>query len=220
MSSTPLVLIIDDHPIVRGGCRRLLQSADYTNVIEAASGHDGLKQNEDRRPEIIILDLNLPDVGGLELIRRLGEGNPGVKILIFSMYEDPVFAARALQMGAMGYVTKNDDPEVLLDAVEQVRKGVVHLSHIVAQKLALLNLRPKVSPLHDLSPRELDILELLGAGKSLAEIADRLELSYRTIANITSQLRNKVRVSTTGALVKFAIEHGPQRLLRSDGSSS
>lgn len=220
MSATPLVLIIDDHPIVRRGCRRLLQSADYTNVLEAARGQDGLKQNEDRRPEIIILDLNLPDVGGLELIRKLGEGNPGVKILIFSMYEDPVFAARALQMGALGYVTKNDDPDVLLEAVEQVRQGVVHLSHTVAQKLALMNLRPKVSPLQDLSPRELDILELLGAGKSLAEIADRLELSYRTIANITSQLRNKVRVSTTGALVKFAIEHGPRHLIKGDDTAS
>ncbi|MFO1073677.1 MAG: response regulator transcription factor [Geminicoccaceae bacterium] len=213
MTESMRVLIVDDHPIVRGGCRRLLQQAALPMELhEAADGHEALRLNGQLRPDLVILDLNLPGIGGLDLLRRLLEANPAARCLIFSMYEDPILTARALEAGALGYVTKNDKPERLLEAVAQVMQGEVYLSRQVAQKLALINLQLKSNPLQGLSSRELAILELLGAGRSLAEIAGRLQVSYRTVANITAQLRKKLQVPTTAALIRLAVEHHPQRL--------
>jgi len=212
MISNPLVvLIIEDHPIVRAGCRRILQSRDNTEVLEAATGAEGLRLNAERLPAVIILDLKLPDASGLDLLRQMLERNPEAKILIFSTYDDPTFASHAMEAGAAGYVTKNDDPDLILIALEKICGGQVYLSHSVAHKLAMFNLKPNPNPVERLSARELEVLRLLGQGNSLSEIAYQMDVSYRTAASIASNIRQKLNIGTMYSLVKFAVDLGPPK---------
>jgi two-component system invasion response regulator UvrY len=214
VTASRAILLIEDHPIVRAGCRRLLQGRGDVDIIEASCAADGLRLNRERRPELVVLDLNLPDASGLEVLRQLLQETPALRVLVFSMYDDPAFVSRALEAGAIGYVTKNDDPEILLDAIDKARSGEIRLGHTVAQKLALMHLQAGDDPLQGLSGRERQVLGLLGDGQNLSEIAARLDISYRTVANISSQLKNKLGVATTSALVKLAVERRQPNLLR------
>src|SRR5579875_1758862 len=136
--SVPMrILLIEDHPIVRAGCRRLLQEGGM-EIDEAATIADGLRKADELSPDIIVLDLKLPDGTGLDLLGRLSAARPGRTIIVFSMYEDPAFAARALEAGAGGYMTKNDDPDLLLQAIETVGAGGIFLTPAMAEKLALI----------------------------------------------------------------------------------
>lgn len=210
---TTRVLLIEDHPIVRAGCRRLLQTRPGLELAEAASAAEGLRLHADLLPDLVILDLNLPDANGLDVLRQLRAARPDARVLVFSMYEDPAFAAHAIEGGALGYVTKSDDPDTLLEAVDKALRGEVHLAHGVAQKLALLHLRRPDDKLHSLSRREREVLDLLGEGHSLAEIAARLAISYRTAANVSSQLKGKLGAATTSALVRIAVEQRQAKAL-------
>jgi two-component system, NarL family, invasion response regulator UvrY len=204
------ILVVEDHPIVRAGVRRLLQGADGTEIFEAANAADGLRLTGELRPQVIILDLRLPDTDGLELLSPLMACDPAPKIIVFSMYEDPAFAARALEAGAKGYVTKNDDPDVLVQAVETVSNDGVFLTTSIAEKLGLLTAKIRDDLLRDLSSRERELINLIGEGKTLAEIAKQLAISYRTSASIAAQIKNKFNLNNTAALIKWAVEH--QRL--------
>jgi two-component system invasion response regulator UvrY len=203
-----MILLIEDHPVVREGCRRLLEGRGGFAILEAQTGTEGLRLAAERAPAVIVLDLNLPDAGGLDMIGRLLGHNAAARILIFSMYEDPIFAARALEAGARGYVSKNDDPEAFVEAVETIARDGTYLSHAVAQKIALMSLKGSDNPMRGLTRRELDLLHLLGKGKSLGEIAGQLGISYRTAANIASNIKGKLNLSTTAELVKLAVDHG------------
>ena len=200
------ILLIEDHPIVRAGCRRMLQTKDDVEVQEAATAADGLRIVREFIPDIIVLDLNLPDVNGLSLLAALVSAAPERKIIVFSMYDDPAFAQRALESGAKGYITKNDDPDVLLQAIETVAGGGLFLTASMAGKLALMAAKGSNDPLRDLSGREREVLELLGDGKTLAEIADRLNISYRTSASLTAQIKTKLNITSTAALIKWAAD--------------
>lgn len=200
------VLLIEDHPIVRAGCRRMLQTKDDVEVQEAATAADGLRIVREFLPDIIVLDLNLPDVNGLSLLAALVSAAPERKIIVFSMYDDPAFAQRALESGGKGYITKNDDPDVLLQAIETVAGGGLFLTASMAGKLALMAAKGSNDPLRDLSGREREVLELLGDGKTLAEIADRLNISYRTSASLTAQIKTKLNITSTAALIKWAAD--------------
>ena len=200
------ILLIEDHPIVRAGCRRMLQTKDDVEVQEAATAADGLRIVREFIPDIIVLDLNLPDVNGLSLLAALVFAAPERKIIVFSMYDDPAFAQRALESGAKGYITKNDDPDVLLQAIETVAGGGLFLTASMAGKLALMAAKGSNDPLRDLSGREREVLELLGDGKTLAEIADRLNISYRTSASLTAQIKTKLNITSTAALIKWAAD--------------
>lgn len=204
------ILLIEDHPIVRAGCRRLLQRSGNTEVEEAATAAHGLNIARRFAPDIIVLDLKLPDGSGLELLSSLMANGAKWKIIVFSMYEDPAFVIRALESGARGYLTKNDDPEVLLEAIKNVIEGRVFLTASMAEKLALLTAARGNEAQHDLSPRELEVLELLSRGKTLSEIADHLKVSYRTSASIVAQIKDKLNIASTPALIKWAVDH--QRL--------
>jgi DNA-binding NarL/FixJ family response regulator len=207
MSAKPCILIVDDHAVVRAGCRLLLQQGGYAALIEAESGEEGLKLNAERQPQLIILDLGLKDASGLELLKHILASNPGGRVLIFTMYEDPVMAARAMEGGASGYVTKNEGPNVFLAAAGKVLDGGIYLSHAMAQKIALLNIRAGGHPLQDLTAREIDVLRLLGQGKSANEIAAALNIAYRTAANTISLIKRKLNAPTTGRLMHIAMEH-------------
>jgi DNA-binding NarL/FixJ family response regulator len=197
------ILLIEDHPIVRAGCRRILAGHEVTEATTAAAA---LALAETTDPDIIVLDLNLPDQGGLDLLPRLLARDSSRRVIVFSMYEDPGFVRRALEQGASGYLTKSDDPESLAEAVLQVAAGEVYLGATAAKKLALSSLRAGPDPLAVCSRRERDVMGLLAGGLSLAEIADQLGVSYRTAASLVAQLRGKLGLPSTAALIKRAVE--------------
>jgi two-component system invasion response regulator UvrY len=198
------ILIVDDHAIVRDGLSRLLATDGDHEVKLAATGREALLLARSFRPALVILDLNLPGLGGLELLRRLVAIEAG-RILVLSMHAEPLYARRSLEAGAHGYVSKNAAPDELLTAVRRVAAGGRYVEAEIAQALAL---GAGAETLNALSPRELEIMRLLAAGSSLAEIAEALGASYKTIANTCTLIKSKLGVARTADLVRLAIETG------------
>jgi DNA-binding NarL/FixJ family response regulator len=198
------ILIVDDHAIVRDGLSRLLAIDGDHEIKMAASGREALITARSFRPALTILDLNLPGLGGLELLRRLVQVGAG-KILVLSMHAEALYARRSLEAGAHGYVSKNAAPDELMAAVRRVAAGGRYIEAEIAQALAL---GAGAEALDALSPRELEIMRLLAAGSSLAEIAEALGASYKTIANTCTLIKSKLGVARTADLVRLAIETG------------
>jgi two-component system, NarL family, invasion response regulator UvrY len=201
------ILIVDDHPIVRDGLHRLLADEPDVELRDAESGKQALALFRQERPDLVIVDLNLPGFGGLELIKRLSLEKTTARILVLSMHDEPIYALRALQVGAAGYVSKNAPPAQLLEAIRQVAEGRSYLGHELAQELALLHLRAPAHPLEELSPRDLELLRLLADGNSLQQIADTLGLSYKTVANNCTQMKAKLGVKRTADLIRIALRN-------------
>jgi two-component system invasion response regulator UvrY len=201
------ILLVDDHAIVRSGLRRLLATLAQTEILEAANGRDALSAVRAEHPDLVILDLNLPGLGGLELIRRLLQEEKATRILVFSMHAEPLYAVRALEAGAIGYLSKNVSPDELLTAVKRVGAGGRYVENEIAQAMAVHVAGPG-QPLDRLSTRDLEIMRLLADGRSLAEIADALGIGYKTVANTLSQIKAKLGVSRTADLVRVAVESG------------
>ena len=199
------ILVVDDHPIVRAGVRRLLASELGMEIAEAASGKEALIAARATPPDLVILDLNLPGMGGFDIIARLIRDKPRPLILVLSMHDDPIFAMRALEAGADGYVSKNAPPTQILEAVASLAKGQRYIGPELAQQLALWNSRAAAHPLKDLSRRDLEILRLLGEGRSIQQIADALGIGYKTVANNCGQIKAKLGVKRTAELVRFAV---------------
>jgi two-component system invasion response regulator UvrY len=204
------ILLVDDHPIVRAGLRRLLASAAICDIYEATTGRDGLALFREHRPDAVILDLNLPGgIGGLELLRRLmledRAGAVPARVLVFSMHTDAIYAARALQAGARGYISKNAAPDDIVRATKRVAAGGSYLAHEIAEQLAMQRVAGETHPLQQLSGRDLDILRLLGEGRSLTEIAAALGISYKTVGNICTRLKEKLALTRTSDLVRLAV---------------
>ena len=202
------VLIIDDHPIVLQGCRRMLEDAGVTDVIEAADATSGYRLFGDKRPEVVIIDLGLHDsgLGGLELIRRIRADDMNVRILVFSMHSDPIIIARALQAGATGYVVKDTAADQFRDAFEKVRAGQHYLSNELAMQVALAHAPARHDPLAELTPRELQTLSLLAKGRPYSRIAEELNVSYKTVVNVSSQLKHKLDAHTLPELIRAAVQ--------------
>jgi DNA-binding NarL/FixJ family response regulator len=200
------ILLVDDHAIVRDGLKRLLSTLDLGEVLEAANGREALVLARARRPDLVILDLNLPGLGGLELLRRLIQLEAS-RVLVLSMHAEPLYAKRALEAGAAGYVTKNVSPEELLTAVRRVAAGGRYVEAEIAQALAVQGSESAAS-FDNLTPRELEIMRLLATGASLAEIAAAVGVGYKTVANACSLIKSKLGVSRTADLVRLAIETG------------
>lgn len=200
------ILVVDDHAIVREGLRRLLRSQIEATIHEAATGREAVALARSTALDIIILDLNLPELGGLELLARLLQTG-AAPVLVLSMHAEPLYVSRALGAGAQGYVSKNASPEELLLAVRKVAGGGKYIEGELAQALALDP--PHVSQnLDRLAPRDLEILRLLARGKSLSQIAEALGLGYKTIANTCTGIKAKLGVPRTTDLVRVAIEAG------------
>lgn len=206
---TQTILLVDDHPIVRAGCQRLLAEAALGRVVEAEDVGSALDLWRSERPDVVVLDLNIPgDGGGMAVLRTIREENPAVPVLIFSMHEDPAIAARALKAGARGYVTKNDAPDSLASAIGTVLAGRIHLDSGLARDLALMSLSPPSDPLAVLTQREREILALVGRGMTAAAIAERLGISQKTVANSCTQIKDKLGADSTRALIRIAIDNG------------
>jgi two-component system invasion response regulator UvrY len=201
------LLIVDDHAVVRAGLRRLLAGDARLEVREAADGKEALGLFREYGPDLVILDINLPGMGGLELIKRLKLEDPGARILVLSMHDDAIFALRALQAGALGYLGKNAPPDEILAGVERVAEGKSYVAQALAQELAVLNARAASHPLTELTRRDLEILRHLGEGRSLQQIADALGLSYKTIANNCGQIKLKLGVQRTADLIRIAVQN-------------
>jgi DNA-binding NarL/FixJ family response regulator len=198
------ILLVDDHALVRAGLKRLLGAQAAGEILEAATGRDALALIRQQRPELVILDLNLPGLGGLELLRRMIAAGAG-PILVLSMHGEPLYAKRALDAGAAGYVTKNASPDELLAAVRKVLGGGRYVEAELAQALATAGAS---AALDQLTARELEIMRLLAGGASLAEIADAVGVGYKTVANNCVQIKAKLGVTRTADLVRLAIETG------------
>jgi len=202
------VLIVDDHPIVASGCRAVLSGELEIELLEASDAESGERVFTAEQPDISVIDINLPTVSGFELARRILSRVPDARIIMFSMNDDPAFAARAIDVGAKGYVSKTGDPCDLVEAIRQVGNGETYLPPTIARRIAFAGPAFAQSPLSKLTSREMEILRLLGAGKSLSEIAWLVQSSYKTVANTSSIMRQKLGVRSSVELVRLAIENG------------
>ncbi|NMG46248.1 response regulator [Aromatoleum toluvorans] len=201
------ILLVDDHAVVREGYRRLLERrADLRVEAEAASADEALQRLREFTPDLIVLDLSLPGMGGIELARRILQRQPDARILAFSMHRDPLFASQAMRAGALGYVTKSSSPEVLIQAVYKVARGERILSPDIAPEMALTLLQEKANPASELSPREFEILRLLLDGRGVEEIGNLLNISPKTVQNGHYQIKAKLGVKTDIELARLAMK--------------
>jgi two-component system, NarL family, invasion response regulator UvrY len=200
------VLIVDDHPIVASGCRALFADDPEIVILEAPDAENGERVFAARYPHVCVIDINLPTVSGFELARRILARDQSARIIMFSMNDDPAFAARAIEIGARGYVSKSGDPYDLVEAIREVSNGGTYLPPAIARSIAFAGPTYAKNPLSKLNSREMEILRLLSAGKSLSEIAWLVHSSYKTVANTSSIMRQKLGVRTSAELVRLAIE--------------
>lgn len=198
------ILIIEDHPIVISGLKALLADDPDVDVADARTGEAGVRAYRSERPDLVVVDINLPDASGFDVTRHILSEDPSARVLIFTMTDAPILAARSMDAGARGFFSKNDDPGQLKTAIHQIVSGGHWLPDEVAQRLALV--RVGCEQLHDISARELQVLRMLARGRSLAEIADELAVSYKTISNDTIALRTKLNARTPMELVRIAVE--------------
>ena len=205
------VLIVDDHPIVLQGCRRVLQDCGMAPIFEARDVETGHQLARQHQPDVIIVDLAMQGsgLGGLSLIRTIRATNPRARILVFSMHGDPIIVSRALQTGATGYLLKDTSSEDLVRAVESVAAGTPYLSSDLAAQVALVGAGVARNPLADLTPRELQTLGLLAQGKPYGRIAAELNVSYKTVVNVCYQLRQKLDVHTLPELIRLSVQLVP-----------
>ncbi|TFF20677.1 response regulator transcription factor [Jiella endophytica] len=207
------LLIVDDHKVVRDGIRRLVETIPVTEIGEAESPSDALREFRNMRPDVTILDINLKNGSGLDVLRRLRADDPKARIVVFSMYSDVVYAVSARRDGALGYVSKSAPSDELLVAVE---KAVAGEPYVDSETAALMkDHATRETGVGDLTRRELQILHMLGDGKSLSEIADGLGVAYKTVANTSTRMKEKLGVERTSDLVRFALETKGGRMLDS-----
>jgi len=203
------IVLVDDHAVVRAGFRRFLeQEPGYSVIGEAASGEEAYVLLQKLAPDIVLLDLSMPGLGGLSSLRRFKLRWPLLPVLVFSMHDTVAFATQALRAGANGYLTKGSDPLLMVDAVRSVLGGEVALSPDVRQRLERVAADIRASPTLGLSVREFDIFRMIAGGKNHEEIALLLNLSIKTVANNHSTIRQKLGVSTDIELLDVALECG------------
>ena len=203
------VLIVDDHMVVRDGVRRLIAPLQPEAIAEAETPRDALDAFRRMRPDIVILDINLRGGSGLEVLRRLHADDAKARIVVFSMYSDLVYATSARREGALGYVSKSAPSDELLTAIRRALRGETYVDCVTAatQENAAINVAAR------LSTRELEILHMLGEGQSLNDIASGLGVAYKTIANSSTRIKEKLGLERTSDLIRFAVETRGGRLL-------
>lgn len=209
MNTRLTVLLVDDHAVVREGYRRLLEeSGRITVVAEASSAAEAYQLFCTLSPNVVVMDIALPGVSGIEGTRRILAHQPQARVLVFSMYEDAIFVRRALETGAAGYLTKASAPRVLVEAVDAVASGRRFLSPDVAQSLALQPLNAERAAPDVLSAREFEVLKLLVQGCTLPDIASQLGLNPKTVSNHQSSIKQKLGAETPTQLLRAAMQLG------------
>ncbi|MGF6309232.1 two-component system invasion response regulator UvrY [Bradyrhizobium sp. i1.8.4] len=210
MSNTArTILLVDDHAVVREGYRSMLQKQPGLSVVaEASDGVEAYRLYKEAGPDLVIMDLSMPGIGGIEAIRRLRQWDKRAKILVFTMHQNAAFAVQAIRAGASGYVTKTSPPETLLHAVMDVLSGKIAISPDIDHELALSRLAGETAAADLLTAREFEVLRMLLAEKTTEEIAETLHLSPKTVANLHSMIKDKLGVGTDIELVRLALRQG------------
>lgn len=203
------LLLVDDHTVVREGLKRLIcPPGDKWNITEAGTGYQALEFLRHQPFDLAIVDLSMPGMSGLDLIRRIKSEFPSVSVLVLTMHGEEQYAIRALQAGANGYVTKDTAATELVDAVRKVASGGVFLSAQLAERMVLqLNGQCHTPGIQALSNRELDILQRIVNGQRPVDIANALNLSIKTVSTHKRHIQEKLRLDSTAALVRFGLEH-------------
>ncbi len=208
MSAVIKVMLVDDHAVVRAGYQMLLKnSPDLEVIAEADSGEEAYRLHSTHQPDVIVMDLSLPGISGLETIKRINSRDSKTKILVFSMHEETIFVEQSLQAGASGYITKSSDPQLLVEAIKKLSNGEKYIDPELAQQLAIAKSRGQDSPLSDFSAREFEIFCMLAEGLNTSEVAKKLSLSYKTVANYSTQIKTKLDVATVADIARIAIRY-------------
>jgi DNA-binding NarL/FixJ family response regulator len=204
------VLLVDDHAVVRAGFKLLLATVPTIDVIaEANRGEQAIQLNQIHQPDIIVIDLSMPGIGGLETIRRILQRDKTASILVFSVHDEQVYVHRALNAGAKGYITKNSAPEILPEAIESIIKGVAYIENgLIKESADSSSTHNYQEIIETFSVREFDIFRLLAKGLTAHKIADELCLGYKTVANYATQIKKKLHASSTTELTHIAIMLG------------
>jgi DNA-binding NarL/FixJ family response regulator len=203
------ILLADDHPVVRQGYRRVLESqGDFRVVAEADSAASAYSAFKQHSPHVVVLDISMPGASGLEAIRNIRMRDSRARILVFSMHTETVLVKAAFDAGASGYVTKSNEPAVLIRAIRSVARGECAMSDDIAHILAAESLAPSRSMLDQLGEREIEILRQFAAGSTTKQIASNLNLSVKTVQNYHYLIKAKTGMQTDAQLVRLAAECG------------
>ncbi len=209
MTKKTTILLVDDHAVVRAGVRRLLEQEPLFEVIgEAESGEKAYQIFGELKPDVMVMDLSMPGMGGLEAIRRILMRYEKAKILVLSMHEDLSFANQALKLGAKGYLTKNALADDLVKSIETVTQGDVFLSDEIAKKMAMHSISGNQDPVNELSAREFEIFRFLAEGLDIEAIASTLNISSKTVSNYQTMIKQKLNINTPIELIRYAIKVG------------
>ena len=203
------LLLVDDHAVVRSGFKVLLQTWDDVDVVaEANSGEEALSLYTLHRPEVVVMDIAMAGMGGIEAIKRLMALNPQIRILALSAHEDSSYAKRALQAGALGYLSKRTAPEVLIDALRMVARHQRFIDPIIAQRMTNQRNDSDTHDIDKLSPREFEVFLLLAKGRSVLDISQALGLSASTVGTHLYKVKLKLRLNNQSELTLLAMRHG------------
>jgi two-component system invasion response regulator UvrY len=203
------VMLVDDHAVVRMGFRLLLDAApDMRVVAEADSGEEALRRIDEARPEVVVMDISMPGIGGLEAVRRILAKEPGARILVLSAHEDAMYARRVLKAGAAGYLTKRSAAEALIQAIRQVCQGKTFLEPQIAQQLAIQQVSGTRDPLDTLSEKEFKVFLALARGQSVQDIAAVMSLSPRTVGTHLYNIKQKLGAANSAELAIMAMRAG------------
>ncbi len=208
------ILCVDDHAIFRQGVKQILAQYDrQVKIGEAATAAAAMELARETRWDAVILDLSLPDRSGLQVLTELKREQPELPVIVLSMHAEDEYAIRALRIGASGYVTKESAPEELVAALQKVMRGGRYMTPALAEKIAFSYASPATNekPHQALSERELEVLQLIGAGKSLKEIAAMLSLSVKSVGTYRARVLEKMAMSTNADLIRYVIENNLAR---------
>ena len=218
------VILVDDHAVVRAGFRLLLAEHERLEVVaEASRGEEVFQLYQEKKPDVLVMDLSMPGIGGLECIRRLLARSPEVKILVFSVHDELVYVNRALSAGARGYITKNSAPTILAEAIEQIAAGNLYIETGLAgnhdhKKPDLISPNNNYQDLiKQLTAKEFDVFCLLAKGLTTQKIASELCLGYKTVANYGTQIKSKLNAATVAELAHIATALGVIKVTPENG---
>jgi two-component system invasion response regulator UvrY len=203
------VLLVDDHALVRTGFRLLLEQPDDIEVVaEAESGEQAYELYSDCQPDVVMMDISMPGIGGIEAIKKIISRDGNARILALSVHEDISHPRRVLQAGALGYLTKRQAPEVLIDAIRKIARGATLIDPEIAQRMAVANASGESNPIEDLSEREFAVFEKLALGQSVNSIAEVLNLSPSTVGTHLYNVKQKLNVNNLAELTLLAVRAG------------